>query len=50
MTEPVFLENEQVQDAVLRNIEIIGEAARNIDRSYPEYAAQHSEYLGKMCI
>lgn len=42
MTEADFLENEQVQDAVLRNIEIIGEAARNIERSYPEYAAQHS--------
>lgn len=43
MTESAFLENEQVQDAVLRNIEIIGEAARNIERSYPEFAAQHSE-------
>lgn len=43
MTEAAFLENEQVQDAVLRNIEIIGEAARNIERSDPEFAAQHSE-------
>jgi uncharacterized protein with HEPN domain len=43
MTESAFLENEQVQDAVLRNIEIIGEAARNIERSYPEFAAQHSD-------
>lgn len=43
MTESAFLENEQAQDAVLRNIEIIGEAARNIERSHPEFAAQHSE-------
>ena len=43
MTESEFLENEQVQDAVLRNIEIIGEAARNIERSYPEFAAQNSD-------
>ena len=43
ITESAFLENEQVQDAVLRNIEIIGEAARNIERSHPEFAAQHSE-------
>jgi uncharacterized protein with HEPN domain len=43
MTESAFLEDEQVQDAVLRNIEIIGEAARNIERSHPEFAAQHSE-------
>jgi uncharacterized protein with HEPN domain len=43
MTESAFLENEQVQDAVLRNIEIIGEAARNIERTYPEFAAEHSD-------
>ncbi|RII25259.1 MAG: hypothetical protein CXR30_18945 [Geobacter sp.] len=43
MTELDFLENEQVQDAVLRNIEIIGEAARNIERSSPEFVALHSE-------
>lgn len=43
MTESAFLENEQVQDAVLRNIEIIGESARNIERSSPEFAAQHSD-------
>lgn len=43
MTESAFQENEQVQDAVLRNIEIIGEAARNITRAYPEFASQHSE-------
>jgi uncharacterized protein with HEPN domain len=43
MTELEFLENEQVQDAVLRNIEIIGEAARNIERSDPEFVALHSE-------
>lgn len=43
MTEQSFLENEQVQDAVLRNIEIIGEAARNIERSHPEFAALHAD-------
>jgi uncharacterized protein with HEPN domain len=43
LTEAAFLGNEQVQDAVLRNIEIIGEAARNIERSYPEFAAEHAE-------
>jgi len=42
-TESDFLENEQVQDAVLRNIEIIGEAARNIVRSDPEFVTLHSE-------
>lgn len=43
MTGSTFLENEQVQDAVLRNIEIIGEAARNVERSDPEFAAQHTD-------
>lgn len=41
--EVTFLENELVQDAVVRNIEIIGEAARNILRHYPDFAAQHPE-------
>lgn len=43
MRESDFYENEQVQDAILRNIEIVGEAARNIERAYPEFAAAHSE-------
>jgi len=43
MTEASFLENELVQDAVIRNIEIIGEAARNIERYHPEFAAQHPD-------
>lgn len=38
-----FLRNEMIQDAVLRNLEIIGEAARNIERTAPEFAAQHPE-------
>ena len=32
-----------VQDAVMRNIEIVGEAARNIVRQDPEFAAGHPE-------
>lgn len=43
MSEVIFLENELVQDAVIRNIEIIGEAARNIERNDPVFAAQHAE-------
>jgi uncharacterized protein with HEPN domain len=36
-----FLENEMVQDAVIRNLQIIGEASRNISRRYPEFADAH---------
>lgn len=43
MTEAAFLENELVQDAVIRNIEIIGEAARNVERHHPDFAAQHPD-------
>lgn len=41
MDEVGFLENEMVQDAVIRNIEIIGEAAHNIDKHHPEFASEH---------
>lgn len=43
LTEVAFLENEQVQDAVIRNIEIIGEAARNIEQRHRNFADQHPE-------
>ncbi len=35
--------DEQLQDAVVRNIEIIGEAARNIATQSPDYTANHPE-------
>jgi uncharacterized protein with HEPN domain len=38
-----FLENELVQDAVIRNIEIIGEASNNIDKYYQDFAKLHPE-------
>ena len=43
LVETDFLDNEMIQDAVLRNIEIIGEAARNIERTAPDFAVKHSE-------
>jgi len=38
-----FEQNPQVQDAVVRNIEIIGEAVNHINRAAPEFIAQHPE-------
>lgn len=38
-----FLIDPKTQDAVLRNIEIIGEAARNVERADSSFAAQHPE-------
>lgn len=38
-----FLHDEKTQDAVIRNFEIIGEAARNIERYHPDFAAEHAD-------
>lgn len=43
MVEHTFLENELVQDAVIRNIEIIGEAAKNIERHHSDFAEKYSD-------
>ncbi len=41
--EEDFMRNELIQDAVIRNFEIIGEASHNIEIRFPEFAAAHSE-------
>jgi uncharacterized protein with HEPN domain len=38
-----FLANSMLGDAVVRNIEIIGEASRNIQVVHPEFTKQHPE-------
>lgn len=43
MNEAGFLTNDLVQDAVIRNIEIIGEASNNVQRTGPEFAEQHDD-------
>ena len=43
MDETAFLSSHLVQDAVIRNIEIIGEASNNIQRVDSVFAAQHSD-------
>ena len=43
MTEDGFSASEMAQDAVIRNIEIIGEAARNIARHHPDFEGSHPE-------
>lgn len=43
MTEVTFLDDEKTQDAVIRNFEIIGEAAHNIERYHAEYAETHCD-------
>ena len=43
LDELAFLQDEMAQDAVIRNIEIIGEASHNIEVHFPDLAAAHSE-------
>ena len=43
LDKTTFLRSEIVQDAVIRNFEIIGEACRNIERNDPTFASIHPE-------
>ena len=43
LDEANFLKDELVQDAVIRNIEIIGEASNNIQRVDQDFAARQSD-------
>jgi uncharacterized protein with HEPN domain len=41
LDEAGFPASDLVQDAVVRNLQVIGEACRNIEREQPEFAAAH---------
>jgi uncharacterized protein with HEPN domain len=43
MDEVTFLGHKLVQDAVIRNFEIIGEASNNIEKRFPEFVVDHPE-------
>lgn len=43
MSEAAFLADEKTQDAVVRNFEILGEAAHNIEKLHPAFAASHAQ-------
>lgn len=43
MDELAFLGSKLVQDAVIRNFEVIGEASNNIGKHYPDFVAEHPE-------
>lgn len=43
MSEVAFLDSQLVQDAVIRNFEIIGEASNNIEKHFPDFAQSHPE-------
>jgi uncharacterized protein with HEPN domain len=43
LDEMGFHGNRLVQDAVIRNLEVIGEASHNIETKYPDFAKAHPE-------
>lgn len=43
MDATAFASDELVQDAVIRNIEVIGEASRRIQTGFSDFAAEHPE-------
>jgi hypothetical protein len=43
LDEVSFLSSHLIQDAVIRNFEIIGEASKNVERVAPEFVAAHPE-------
>jgi uncharacterized protein with HEPN domain len=43
MDLPEFLADAKTQDAVIRNLEVLGEASAHIKRIAPQFLAQHSE-------
>lgn len=47
-TEAAFLQDELVQDAVIRNIEIIGEAANNIQQADAGFVERHADVPWKV--
>jgi len=48
MDEATFMQDERTQDAVIRNIEIIGEAASNIHQTDARFVEQHPEVPWKV--
>ena len=43
LSELDFLNSALVQDAVIRNFEVIGEASNRIEKRFPEFAEHHPE-------
>jgi len=43
LDEPRFFTDDKTQDAVIRNLEIIGEASNKVASRFPEFTAQHPE-------
>lgn len=45
-----FLGDDKTRDAVIRNFEIFGEAARNLERYHPAFVAQHPQIPWELMV
>jgi uncharacterized protein with HEPN domain len=45
MDQSAYVQDRKTQDAVIRNLEVIGEACNNIRRHHPEFALEHRNVL-----
>ena len=45
-----FIASDMAQDAVIRNLEIIGEACRNIERNDPAFGARNPDFPLKAAV
>lgn len=43
LTQDDFLRSPLIQDAAIRNLEVIGEACRNVLRNHPEFVTAHGD-------
>ncbi len=43
MDRAMFMADRKTCDAVIRNLEVVGEACNNIVKNHPDYASQHTE-------
>ena len=42
MDQAAFMADRKTQDAVIRNLEVIGEACNNVSKNHPDFAASHA--------
>lgn len=50
MSEAAFLDDDKTCDAVIRNYEIIGEAARNMERYHAAFVARHPQVPWELMV
>ena len=50
LSEAAFLDDDKTRDAVIRNYEILGEAARNLERYHAAFVAQHPQVPWELMV